>query len=324
MEKISVIIPVYNAEKYLSRCLESVINQTYKNLEIICINDKSTDNSAKILEEYSQDSRIIVLNNENNQGSAISRNNGLDIATGDYVYFIDADDYIEKKYLEVMLNKEKDVNCDIVLNLSVYNNKNGEESPYNCYSLKINEQGEYVDKYKIITDAPDIIWARLYKKSLLDKFRFKNIFSDDVFFNTIAAIYSDRTYVFYGEKYHYTIHSESMTETATAKNIWDLEHFRAYNQIYEYLQENKLYNDGIKLFKANPSEYSVDTPEKLDFYKMFFEKIKEKYYKNREIYSDFEKAFAESIIAAKDFDDYKNNCNKMVRIFKLIDRKNYL
>ena len=97
-EKISVIIPVYNVEKYLKRCLDSVINQTYKNLEIILVDDGSTDNSGKICDEYAKnDKRIIVIHKENG-GVSVARNIGLDICTGDYVNFIDSDDWIDLKF----------------------------------------------------------------------------------------------------------------------------------------------------------------------------------------------------------------------------------
>ncbi len=89
---ISIIIPVYNVEKYLSKCLDSVINQTYKNLEIICINDSSQDNSLKILKRYAEiDSRIKVIVKEN-EGVSEARNRGLDVSNGEYIMFVDADD----------------------------------------------------------------------------------------------------------------------------------------------------------------------------------------------------------------------------------------
>ena len=90
--KVSVIIPVYNVEKYLQKCLDSVINQTYKNLEIICVDDGSPDNSGGILDAYAQnDSRIIVIHQEN-AGVSAARNRGLDAATGEYIAFVDSDD----------------------------------------------------------------------------------------------------------------------------------------------------------------------------------------------------------------------------------------
>lgn len=102
---VSVIIPVYNVEKYLRQCLDSVINQTYKNLEIICINDCTTDSSDKILEEYAKkDPRIIIKNNSQNLGLGLSRNEGIKIAKGDFVHCLDSDDWLELNAYEILVN----------------------------------------------------------------------------------------------------------------------------------------------------------------------------------------------------------------------------
>lgn len=107
---ISVIIPVYKVEKFLHRCVDSVINQTYKNLEIILIDDGSPDNCGNICDEYAKkDTRIKVIHQEN-QGLSGARNSGLNIAKGEYIYFIDSDDYIKKNTLENMIKySEKDI-----------------------------------------------------------------------------------------------------------------------------------------------------------------------------------------------------------------------
>ena len=95
MQKISVIIPIYNAEKYLLKCIDSIINQDFTNFEIICIDDGSKDNSLTLLNEYKKrDNRILVFT-QNNQGQGVARNKGIQKATGDFLVFIDPDDYIE-------------------------------------------------------------------------------------------------------------------------------------------------------------------------------------------------------------------------------------
>lgn len=115
MPKVSVIIPVYNVEKYLGRCLNTVLGQTLKDIEIICINDCSLDNSLKILQEYAQkDSRLTVINLEDNKGAAYARNRGLEIAKSEYLGFIDPDDYIDLDYYECLYNKAIQDNADIV------------------------------------------------------------------------------------------------------------------------------------------------------------------------------------------------------------------
>lgn len=94
--KVSIIIPIYNSEKYLKQCLESIINQTYKNIEIICINDGSTDNSEKIIKDYLKTNKNITYLKQPNAGQSIARNKGLEKATGDFILFVDSDDFIEK------------------------------------------------------------------------------------------------------------------------------------------------------------------------------------------------------------------------------------
>lgn len=110
---VSVIIPVYNVEKYLRQCLDSVINQTYRNLEIICINDCTTDSSDKILEEYAKkDPRIIIKKNPQNLGLGLSRNEGIKIANGEYIHCLDSDDWLDEQAYETVLKYfEKDIDA---------------------------------------------------------------------------------------------------------------------------------------------------------------------------------------------------------------------
>ena len=113
MVKVSVIIPVYNVENYLKQCLDSICAQTLKDIEIICINDGSTDNSGNILDKYAQkDSRFVIIN-KNNEGVSIARNTGISCAEGEFICFVDSDDYIDKDYLEKLYNAAIEYNCDI-------------------------------------------------------------------------------------------------------------------------------------------------------------------------------------------------------------------
>ena len=113
MPKVSVIIPVYNTEKYLEKCLDSVCNQTLSDIEIICVDDCSTDNSLNILKEYAQkDNRIKLIEFKENKGAAAARNEGIKAATGEYIGFIDSDDYPETdSYYEQLYTKAKQENA---------------------------------------------------------------------------------------------------------------------------------------------------------------------------------------------------------------------
>ena len=112
--KFSIIVPVYNVELFLRECLDSIENQTFKGFEVICINDGSTDGSLSILQEYAaKDSRFKVISQEN-QGQGVARNNGIDIAQGEYLLFIDPDDFIEPNMLEIIYKKFQQTDAEIV------------------------------------------------------------------------------------------------------------------------------------------------------------------------------------------------------------------
>lgn len=179
MIKISVIIPVYNEEEYLNECIDSVINQSYENLEIISINDKSTDNSLKILEDYAQkDSRITLINNPKNKGLGFSRNVGLKYATGDYIFFIDSDDSILENTLELLLKNAISNDSDVVLyKLLFYNNVTGECAP--APHIIENSLGDvdfsnftfnYKDIKKYFLRITPTAWSKFYKKEFLDSY----------------------------------------------------------------------------------------------------------------------------------------------------------
>mgnify|MGYP004582438397 FL=1 len=103
--KISVCVPFYNIESYVSRCLNSILNNTYRNIEVICVNDASTDNTLKILRKYEErDSRVIIIDKKTNEGLPSARNSALARCTGDFIAIIDGDDWIHKQYFEVLLN----------------------------------------------------------------------------------------------------------------------------------------------------------------------------------------------------------------------------
>ena len=173
---ISVIIPVYNVEPFLKKCVESVCHQTYKNLEIIIVNDGSTDQSGKICEELAQkDTRIKILH-KNNGGLSSARNAGLNIASGEYVGFVDSDDYIAYDMYEILLNAllENDINIGISSG-QILKDVNGIISPYNSKwdhnSKNIIQPNEFAERM-ILTGSNFTCWSKLYRRDLLNKIRF--------------------------------------------------------------------------------------------------------------------------------------------------------
>lgn len=158
MHKVSVVIPIYNVEKYLRQCLDSVVNQTLKDIEIICINDGSTDNSLDILEEYAQDDdRIKIVNLKENMGVSNARNKGIEHASGEYIGFVDPDDYIDTDFYGKLYKKASETNADIVkgndLNVLYPDGTKVQEedlSKIKIYKKVYKGIKQYVDDYKSI------------------------------------------------------------------------------------------------------------------------------------------------------------------------------
>lgn len=183
--KISVVIPVYNVEKYLSRCLESVLSNTYKNLEVICVNDGSTDNSADILNSFAdQDSRITVVHKAN-AGVSSARNVGLNHITGDFVAFVDSDDWIHPAFFETLIKIQHKHLADIViLDLKSVSEKN-EFEDISAQEITVNELSlEQVFKNHT---TKSYVTGRLFKKEVLIGFSFpeETKVLEDAIFNTL-------------------------------------------------------------------------------------------------------------------------------------------
>lgn len=174
---ISVIVPVYNVEDYLHVCLNSILNQTFQDFEILCIDDVSTDSSSEILEYFAgKDSRIKILRNEKNIGLGPSRNRGLDAAKGKYVIFLDSDDWYSLDALETLFNQAEKNNLDMVMGKPIvfYEEEKsfGRERYYDAefmdkFDHKVFDHWD-LDKTRLF-DIPIAVWNKLYLKSFLDE-----------------------------------------------------------------------------------------------------------------------------------------------------------
>lgn len=180
---ISIIVPVYNVGKYLEKCLESIKNQTYKNIEVILINDGSTDNSEEICNEYCKKYKEFVLYNKKNGGLSSARNYGLDRITGDYIVFIDSDDVISTDYITDLYNCIKNNNCDI--SMCGYK-RFYEQIPniQNSDNVEILSSKETLKKI-LYQENQEIFsvssWNKMYKKEVFDNIRFpENRINEDV------------------------------------------------------------------------------------------------------------------------------------------------
>lgn len=172
---VSVIVPVYKVEKYLDKCVKSIISQTYKNLEIILVDDGSPDVCGKMCDDYAKiDKRIKVIHKENG-GLSSARNTGIDVCKGEYIAFADSDDWVEPKFIELMLEKQKQYDVDFVCcSVKDVIEKTGEEIPNIPVSEdKILEGNEiiaqYYQKYSTILT---VAWNKLYKREIFKSLRY--------------------------------------------------------------------------------------------------------------------------------------------------------
>jgi glycosyltransferase involved in cell wall biosynthesis len=188
---ISVIVPVYNVEKYLKRCIDSIINQTYKNLEIILIDDGSSDSSGEICDEYAiLDLRIHVIH-QKNKGLSAARNAGIELATGEWIAFLDSDDWIDSEMYEILLDNGIKNNADISTCQSRNVNAKGEllssKTP-NMIENQITEMSadDIISGLYTLTKVRFEVWNKLWKRSLIGETRFiDGQVSEDVYFDRV-------------------------------------------------------------------------------------------------------------------------------------------
>lgn len=205
MPKVSVIIPVYNAQTYLERCLDSVVNQTLKDIEIICVDDCSTDDSVKILEKYAlKDYRIKVIKRTENGGESRARNTGLENVTGEYIAFVDNDDTIDLDFFEKLYQKAKEENADMARGEAEYISYKGKSFKNKCYIINTAKNKLYFSNEW---------WCAIYKTSLIKE---NNIFlepgmliSADVIFLIKAVLSANKVATVENIYYHHIDREDS-------------------------------------------------------------------------------------------------------------------
>lgn len=242
-ELISIIINVYNCEKYIEKCVQSVINQTYKNIEIIIVNDGSTDNTLNLCKKF-DDERIKIINQEN-KGLSLSRNVGIENAKGKYLYFVDADDFIENDVIEYLYNliKEHNVLISTCNTLDIYNYdfvvKNKKEN------IEIVSDKEMIRDILFSKNRAGVIWNKLIDRELFENIKFENRIINDVVVVYKILLLAKKIVVSNQIKYYYLRHKESITGKNRDERLIDLykgsiERFYYIKNIYPEFLENEI------------------------------------------------------------------------------------
>lgn len=337
MPKVSVVLPIYNVEKYLRKCLESVINQTLKDIEIICVNDCSSDNCESIIKEYiSKDSRVKLINNKNNCGIGYSRNIGIDNSLSDYISFIDSDDYIENNYIEELYNSAVKYNADVVFTNNLDIVRDNTIKPYyhnriNIWKKKFrNTWKEGISNFNVNTpekeNTPEYPLVssvnKMFKKDFIIKndLKFNNfVVSEDTEFFYKYLIYNPKIIYNNMAKYYYVQRKSSITHSIERNNKMILDALTVFKNIFNFykekninlLKDSNFYNFCSFLFVFD--NYRTDNKD--EFYKLCHNLMKEL---DVEIDRKKHAFYSYNVYVMKTYDDYNVYKEKIESIKKKV------
>lgn len=313
--KVSVIIPIYNAERYLRECLDSVISQTLKKIEIICINDGSTDTTQLILQEYQKRDKRIRVITQNNMGAGTARNVGLLEAQGEYVIFLDSDDYFEKKMLKKALKKAVKTSADIV----VFTSDTFDESTRKRERRDWGLQERYLKNVKepfSYADMPDYIfnfsngwaWDKLYNREFVlnNKLKFQNLRTTNDLYFVFTAFVKAKRIVTLNKVYVHQRINLSKSLSATRRKSWKCFYF-ALSDLKMTLENMQCYDILEQSFINFAVNFSLETLEAMD---------KNSYY---EMYELLKNVLLEEINIKDRESDYFYNKNIRKRLNQIMD-----
>ena len=236
---ISVIIPMYNAENVIERCLNSIVSQTYKNLEIIIIDDGSTDKSADICDSYAKNDKRVKVIHKGNAGVSAARNVGLEKATGEYIMFVDADDWIDKKFCETMMQYVVEYNVKLVKSLAFDRDESGKIKNMGAdisENLLIDIQREF-SFFKPY--ATGVVWGSLYRSDLIKNIRFETdlYVGEDTLFFAKAVKRADKMVIAKERMYNYVVYTESASHGDI--NEKKMTNLTAWERVAELFSDNE-------------------------------------------------------------------------------------
>ena len=311
---ISIIVPVYNAALTLSKCVRSLTSQTFRNIEILLINNGSTDNSWSIcLELASKDSRVKAIDHLE-KGVSSARNRGVQVASGEYVVFVDADDWIDNNVCEVFANENRLHNYDLFCFSAQYHKANNSLKSFlhaeSIPQLSIAQKEELQIKvlapnapcfnYKTSTRFLGSVWGKFYKKDVLTKhnlrFATETIISEDVLFNTLALDYFDRIGYTKDCFYHYT------QQTNSAQNRYRPNSEKHFTFIIKEIL--------AWLLRKNKNVFFVDAANCLFVHYLFGVLKEDIFHKDNTKSNTEKKKQLETVLSMKEFSDPLNNMNE--------------
>ena len=252
MPKVSIIVPVYNVEKYLNACLESLKNQTLKDIEVICVNDGSTDNSLSILESFAKNDRRFIVINQENGGRSLARNAGLKKASSSYIMFCDSDDLYDEKMCEkmvkVMDKYEVDVAvCGIAIKYEAHLEIRDSDDAY--YRLKYFGRTFIDDNVIKKTDAS--VCNKIFRSDLVEKCQIRfpeKLNNEDYYFYNAYMSVAKTCYFLNRKLYKYIRHEGSIMSDNFNKDIYSPDHLLIAEKLFEFYEKNDYIEGHVDLF----------------------------------------------------------------------------
>lgn len=281
---VTMVIPVYNSEKYISRCIESVLNQTYKNVDILIINDGSKDNSQKIIDGYAKKYKNIITIEQKNMGVANTRNKAIQMTNTEYIMFMDNDDYIDKDYIETLLKNAEDGKYDIVVCGYRRPNENGKI----LKEVKL-ENYEFA-KYNVLSP-----WSKIYRTDFLKKNNLEflnNDIGEDLYLNYQAYACTNKIKTIDYVGYNWFLNTKSVSSTKQ-RNAKKVNTFKFFNECYDTMKKKDLINKNYDVI-----EYTFFTTV------VWYLSYCTKELNFKEICEEYDKSFG---WLNKHFPDYKKN-----------------
>lgn len=230
---ISIIIPVYNVEKYIGRCIESVLAQTYRNIELILVDDESKDSSGDVCDFYAgKDERVKVIHKKN-EGAGEARNTGIDVAKGECFVFIDSDDYVSEEYIEILYRTLEEEKCDIVQ----CDYEVGVEEKFDFEKRNVLRK-EVLDNHTTFytRNTKILIWGKIFRRELFDDIRYPKVSEHDDEFIVYKLLYAATKIVLIHHKMYYYFQAPNSI-MRNEKRFYSENFIRAYNERIQYFSD---------------------------------------------------------------------------------------
>jgi len=299
--KVSVVVPIYNVEKYIAQCLESLSAQTLHDVEIVLVDDCGTDKSVSIAERYAAaDARMKIVRREKNGGLSAARNTGIENSSAPFVMFCDSDDFVEPKFCEMLLAAIESSNADMAMCGTSQVLENGKKKRTSSY-FRINAEGSQSITESVVRRTNPCVWNKIYRRDILQTHAIwfpEGLYSEDEYFWRVYCLHAKTIAFIPGELYNYRIRSNSiMSNISRKKSVHSADVLKIAIEYYDYLKKNNFLGEyrgyALEMFInfAQAALDRTDTKRHGDIYDMARDFIKREGLSSEDFPPELKRAF---------------------------------